>query len=123
MNDRKCLNCSDQLTGRTNQKFCSDQCRSTFNNRQYVEANIVIKSVNRILKSNYLILTALNSDGKTVTTKGDLQKKGYRFDYYTYTCMTRNNRVNYFCYDHGFREQEKNRLMLVRRDLEGDRAN
>ena len=120
MNDRKCLECCDQLRGRTDQKFCSDQCRSTYNNRNYIDSNNVIKSINRILKRNYFILTSLTAEGKNTVAKSDLQKKGYRFDYFTCTCATRNNRINNFCYDLGYREQDNNKMTLVRRDVNGD---
>jgi len=120
MKDRKCLQCYEQLRGRADQKFCSDQCRSAYNNQQYVESNNVIRSINRILKKNYFILSTLKSEGKTISSKSELQKKGYRFDYFTYTNTARNSRVNYFCYDQGYREQEPNKVVLVKRDLTED---
>jgi hypothetical protein len=120
MTDRKCLECFEQLRGRTDQKFCSDQCRSAYNNKQYVESNTVIRMVNRILKKNYSILNSLNTEGKTTATINDLQKIGYRFDYFTYTCTTRNSKINNFCYDLGYREQENNKVVLVKQDLNGE---
>ena len=91
MENRKCLECYEQLRGRADQKFCSDQCRSAYNNKQYIESHNVINSVNRILKKNYFILSALLSEGKVTTSKSDLQKKGYRFDYFTCTSKTKSN--------------------------------
>jgi hypothetical protein len=120
MNDRKCLECYEQLKGRTDQKFCSDQCRSSYNNRQYVESNTAIRTINRILKKNYSILSTLTSEGKSNVSKSDLQKKGYRFDYFTCTCTARNSRLNFFCYDHGYREQDNNKVILLRRELNED---
>jgi hypothetical protein len=122
MNNRKCLECNEPLRGRADQKFCNDQCRSAHNNRQSVESNSVIRTINRILKKNYFILIALNPEGKTTAIKSDLQKKGYRFDYYTCTYTTRTNRIYYFCYDQGYSELENNKMILVRRDLNGDLA-
>jgi hypothetical protein len=117
MNDRKCLQCFEQLKGRADQKFCNDQCRSAYNNLQYTESNSIIKSINRILKKNYSILSTLNSDGKTTVNKGYLLKKGYSFEYFTCTSLTRNNNINYFCYNHGFRELEDNKLILLHTSL------
>lgn len=120
MNERKCLKCDEQLKGRADQKFCSDQCRSAYNNLQYIESNNVIKTINRILKKNYFILSILTSEGKVTASKNDLEKKGYRFDYFTSTSTNRNSRINFFCYDQGYREQERDKVVLVRRDLNGD---
>jgi len=114
MENRKCLECYEQLRGRADQKFCSDQCRSAYNNKLYLESHNVINSVNRILKKNYFILSALHSEGKFTLSKNDLQKKGFRFDYFTCTSTTKSNRIYYYCYDHGFREQENNKVTLVR---------
>lgn len=122
MNDRKCLECFEQLRGRSDQKFCSDQCRSAYNNKLYIESNNIINAVNRILKKNYFILSTLITEGKTIANKSDLQKKGYRFDHFTCTSTARNSRTNYYCYDQGFREQENNKVTLVRRILDGDAA-
>ncbi len=113
MNDRKCLECSRQLNGRADQKFCGDQCRSAYNNKNSLENNTLIHSVNRILKKNHSILTMLHVMGKNSATKADLQRKGYRFDFYTSTSISRNNKVCYFCYNHGFKELEHNKLVLV----------
>ena len=122
MNDRKCLQCYEQLKGRADQKFCNDQCRSAYNNQQHVESNNVIKMINRILKKNYFILADLNSKGKTSALKSELQKKGYRFDYFTYTSTARNSRTNYFCYDQGYRESENNKVILIQRVVEGEQT-
>ena len=120
MSDRKCLECYEQLRGRADQKFCNDQCRSAYNNRQLIDSNKVIRSINRILKKNYSILTTLNPEGKTTVLLNDLQKKGYRFDYFTCTYLARNSRTYFFCYDMGYCELENNKVVLVRRDLNGD---
>jgi len=117
MSDRKCLLCYEQLRGRADQKFCNDQCRSSYNNQHYIESNGVIKSVNRILKKNHSILTMLKEKGKTTANKSELQKSGYCFEYFTFTSTARNSHVNYYCYDQGYREQELNKLILVQRNL------
>ena len=113
MENRKCLECYEQLRGRADQKFCSDQCRSAYNNKQYLASHNVINSINRILRKNYFILSTLQSEGRIMASKTDLQKKGYRFDYFTCTNTSRSKRVNYFCYDKGFREQENDKVRLV----------
>ena len=122
MNERKCLQCYEQLTGRADQKFCTDQCRSAYNNQHYFESNTVIRSINRILKKNYSILSTLKAKGITTAKKSDLRKKGYCFEYFTFTSTSHNSQINYFCYDQGYREQEFNKLILVHRDLNDDQA-
>ncbi len=81
-----------------------------------------MRSINRILKKNHSILAAFNPERKATVFMDDLQKKGYRFDYFTSSSVntTRNNRIYYFCYDIGYCELENSKVILVRRDLNGD---
>jgi hypothetical protein len=75
----------------------------------------VINAVNRILRKNYVILSSLTAEGKTSASKSELMKKGYRFDYFTCSSTTKSSRVYYFCYDHGYKENENNKVTLMRR--------
>jgi hypothetical protein len=122
MSDRRCLECYEELKGRADQKFCNDQCRSAYNNRQFVDSNKVMRSINRILKKNYSILAALNPERKATVFMNDLEKRGYRFDYFTSSSAnaTQNNRIYYFCYDMGYCELENGKVILVRRDMNGE---
>lgn len=122
MDDRKCLQCFEQLTGRADRKFCCDQCRSLYNNHQATESDMLIKSINRILQKNYSILSMLKASGKTTTNKVDLLKNGYRFEYFTFSNTTPKMHINYYCYDQGFREKEHDKLLLVHRNLDDDLA-
>jgi len=115
MENRKCLECYEQLRGRADQKFCSDQCRSAYNNRLYTESHNLINSVNRILRKNHSILSSFLAEGKVSASKSDLQKKGYRFDFFTCTSTTRSSRINYYCYDQGYRENENEKVTIVKR--------
>lgn len=114
---RICLECGEPLRGRADQKFCNDQCRSAYNNRQFSESNNMIRNVNRILKKNYSILIQMNPAGKTTALKSELNGKGFRFDYYTNTYTTKTGRNYFFCYDQGYSELEANKVILVRHDF------
>ncbi len=115
MPERKCLECGDALRGRADQKFCSDQCRNTYNNKLQGGANDAIRQINRILKKNHSILAALNIDGKTTIFKNELVKKGFNFNYLTNSYTTRNGRVYHFCYDQGYALVEGDKVLLVQK--------
>lgn len=113
--EKSCLECGDKLHGRTDKKFCSDQCRNAFNNKQKSSAGLpYIRKVNGILARNRNLLTELNPSGKTSIHKSKLQKKGFDFDYFTQIYTTRAGRVYYFCYDQGYSQVENDFYVLVR---------
>jgi predicted nucleic acid-binding Zn ribbon protein len=66
---RKCKECGQVLNGRKDQKFCSDYCRNTYNNRQNEDATAYVRRINNILRKNRRILASMNPTGK-VTVDG-----------------------------------------------------
>ena len=114
MEPRKCLECSDPLRGRADQKFCSDACRNAYNNQKLGKSNNYMRKINRILKKNYSILEKLNPEDKTTTHKSILDRDGFNFNHFTHIYETRSGRIYYFCYDQGFSALENNKFLLVR---------
>jgi hypothetical protein len=119
MDTRKCLNCGDTLKGRSDKKFCDDQCRTSFNNHLNIDASVVLKSINSILKKNRKILHELLSsatDGKIKVSEKKLHDRSFNFNYHTNIYKTRTGAVYYFCYEYGYLLLENNFYMLVKRN-------
>ena len=117
--ERKCLECSTEIYGRVDKKFCSDQCRNTFNNRTQAVQNKYIRRVNYILRKNRRIMEELiEGSEKNVkrVKRNDMLEKGFNFDYYTNIYSTKNNKYYYFSYEYGYNVLEDNYLAIVRRD-------
>ncbi len=100
--ERKCRNCESRLFGRADQKFCSDQCRSDYNNRLNGKDNNLIRRIDGILRKNRRIMESLNPNGKIKVHRSKLIEMGFDFNYYTNIFKTRNGNTYYFCYDQGF---------------------
>jgi hypothetical protein len=116
MKKRICLECSQPLKGRADQKFCSDACRNAHNNKKTGRSSNYIRKVNRTLKKNNSILRQLNPNGKNIIYKEKLDKEGFKFNYFTNICKTPGGRVYYFCYDEGFRLLRKNKYLLIHKE-------
>lgn len=112
---KKCLECGDPFEGRIDKKFCSDQCRNTYNNRQNADANNYARKINHVLRKNRRILAALNPDGTTKVHKSVLSEKGFNFKYHTNIYTTKTGKTYIFCYDKGYLPIENNYYMLVTR--------
>src|SRR3546814_11771683 len=81
--ERKCQECGEPVAGRSDKKFCSDQCRTSYHNRVNSSANQLLRQINRILKRNRRILVALNDTGKTIVPVQRLLERGFDFRYFT----------------------------------------
>jgi len=108
-----CLTCNEPFLGRIDKKFCSDQCRATYNNRQKRIEKSVVTDVNNILKKNRKILAELNPDGKSKVSNSKLKSKGFDFNYFTSIYTTREGAQYFYCYDQGYLAIEKDQYLLV----------
>ena len=79
----KCIECGDKIAGRSDKKFCSDQCRSAYNNKLNSDSNNLMRNINNTLRKNRRILMEQNPEGKSKGTGEVLAKKGVKVDYGT----------------------------------------
>ena len=110
-----CLECNTELNGRAGKKYCSDSCRNLYNNRVNRVDTQYMRQVNSILKKNRRILEKLNPKEKSKTSKEELLFLGFNFYYYTNVYTTKQGKVYYFVYDHGYLELENEDYALVRK--------
>ncbi|MBE0652127.1 MAG: DUF2116 family Zn-ribbon domain-containing protein [Bacteroidales bacterium] len=111
--DRHCLECGAKLLGRIDQKFCSDQCRNTYNNRLNKEETGYMKQIDRALRKNRRILKELNPEGKAKTNKSTLLSRGFEFKYFTHVFKNKEGKIYYFCYEYGYLPLEHEFFALV----------
>ncbi len=112
---RNCLECGDELKGRKDQKFCSDYCRNTHNNRLKEDVTNQVRRINRILRKNRRILSTLNPMGKRTIDGLILAEEGFNFHYFTTIYSTQKGSQYYFCYDQGYLKLDGDRYMLVQK--------
>ena len=115
--EKICLDCEVPIKGRTDKKFCDDQCRSNYNNRQKIKTSGAVRIIDAILKRNRQIMVKLNPDGKAKIAKNKLVQAGFNFGYHTHIYETQNNHVYKFCYEYGYLELEKEVFLLIKRNV------
>jgi predicted nucleic acid-binding Zn ribbon protein len=111
---RKCTECGDEFSGRVDKRFCSDQCRNTYNNRNNADCTNHVRNINHILKKNRRILCELNPEGKAKTHRNKLNELGFNFNYFTNILRTQKGTVYYFCYEYGYLMLENDFFFLVK---------
>jgi hypothetical protein len=113
MKKRKCLECADEFIGRIDKKYCSDNCRSAYNNKMNSDLTEFARRVNRILRRNRRILSELNPCGKTKVHREELMELGFKFRYFTNQYRTKSGNIYHFCYDYGYIQLSNDYYRLV----------
>jgi predicted nucleic acid-binding Zn ribbon protein len=111
--ERKCLECGEKLVGRIDKKYCSDQCRISYNNKINSDETNYMRNVNNILRKNRRILLDLNKTGKTRISYEKLVRSGLDFNYYTSTYTTKEGSHYFYCYEQGYLAVDKDFYLLV----------
>lgn len=113
--EKFCLSCGEPIKGRTDKKFCDDQCRSNYNNRLNSENSVQIRIVNNILKKNRKLLEAVvGVDGKGKISKQKLMEKGFNFKYFTQMHTTQKGSVYKLCYEYAYLLIENDFVFVVK---------
>ncbi len=110
---KTCLECGDNMYGRADKKFCSDQCRNSYNNKLNSDTNNYVRNINNTLRKNRRILAELNPKGTTKVSKDQLLLAGFNFNYYTNTYTTKQGKTYFFCYEQGYLPLEEGLYALV----------
>ena len=113
---KTCLECNEKIVGREDKKFCSDGCRNAYNNKINKDSTNYMRNINNKLRKNYRILSNLNLEGKSETTKTKLLSKGFDFDFFTNILNTGTGNTYYFVYDQGYRFLDNDFYMLVKKE-------
>ena len=114
---KNCLECGEKIIGREDKKFCSDGCRNSYNNKINKDSNNYMRNINNKLRKNYRILSALNIDGKSKTTKSKLLSKGFDFEFMTTILHTKTGNTYYFLYDQGYMVLDNEFYLLIKKDI------
>lgn len=118
MENKQCLECGRSFNGRSDKKFCSDECRTAHHNRQRKPDEEVVTRINRTLKKNRMILAALTPQGKAKVQREELLRRGFDFQHFTSLYLTKEKKEYRFCYEYGYLELDGGYLLLVKRETE-----
>lgn len=110
----KCLFCNTALQGRSDKKFCDDNCRNCYHNKNKSKSGSSIRKINIILKRNYEILEKLFTDNSQIPI-ADAAKFGalnFDFAYTTHSVTDKEGRTVYYCYDYGYYKIEETYMLV-----------
>jgi len=97
----ECLNCKKKLTGRRDKKFCDNQCKAEYHNRNKSYGEIYISNIQSITRHNRKILKTLCPEGKSTVRKEILDQMGFDYRHFSGIYKSKNT-VYYLVYDYAF---------------------
>ena len=116
MESKGCLECKEEIKGRSDKKFCSDYCRNAYNNKINKDSKNLIRNINNRLRKNYKTLSELNTTGKIKVTRTNLYDKGFDFQLFTSLYITKTGNTYYYVYDQGYLPLENDMFLLIKKD-------
>lgn len=100
--NKKCLQCSKNLAGRPDKRFCDYLCRNEFHNSVYREESHQTRGVDRVLKRNRRIMEALCAKGQIRVERKRLLSAGFDFDFFTHLRENERGKQFRYCYEYGY---------------------
>ncbi len=102
--------------GRSDRKFCSQDCRNAYHNEQKVFESKETRKIRLALNKNRKILRrVLKNESELVVKRERLLKLGYEFDYHTHYRTSKVKQYQYvFCFDYGFRDVTAETVKVVK---------
>lgn len=113
MEANKCLDCGNELKGRSDKKFCDDQCRSHYHNRLNEGRNRSQRPLNGILRKNHSVLSKLFKARKSRIGREELLQLGFNLNFHTHS-KTIDGETFQFCYEYGYRENSSGEYLIMR---------
>lgn len=116
MEKQTCPECGEPILGRKDKKFCSDFCRTAYNNKNRSTDKSLIQVVDKILHQNNRILKKLCPEEKMTSNKKVLESHGFDFNFFTNLYKTQKGITYYYCYDFGYCYlTEPDKILIVKK--------
>jgi len=110
---KRCFVCGESFRGRSDKKFCSAYCRSSYHNRIYAREDREMRRINNILRRNRRLLLSHLSDQRPSANLMRLVEQGFRTDYCTGYTLMDSGRVQYRCYEVCYEVNETEQTVVL----------
>ena len=115
---KQCEICKIKMTGRSDKRFCSLDCKNKFNNQIRSPKNDIILQIDAILHRNHHILALLYGESKSKKIKIPrlvLSRTGFDFSHYTGTYQNSQNKTYHYVYDYAWMEFSSQEVLIVKK--------
>jgi predicted nucleic acid-binding Zn ribbon protein len=119
---KNCLNCSKVLNGRSDKKFCSNQCRSELFNqvKKSKQSEDISIMIIKILQTNRRVLEEIIKNKRScLTDENTIIIKGYNPVFHTHMIKDKGKEV-IGCFEYGMVRCGQKKIKIVRADCNRD---
>jgi len=107
-----CYECKKPILGRSDKRFCSSYCRSSWHNKKYQIDRRNVRRINTILRKNRQILLSLLEESHSKVTSQYLLELGFNFGFYTSIDLQGEPDECRYCYDVGYLKNNTNTFKI-----------
>lgn len=108
-----CLNCGSSVYGRSDKKFCSDECRNEYHNHHLTQKRKLRRSVIEALDRNHSCLEQVMVLGLNSVSLEEMEELGFEKDVFTGTGKSVKSHRIFRCYDIEY-AQTPTRILHIR---------
>lgn len=114
----KCILCSNEFEGRSNQKFCSSKCKNSYHNVRNKDKESHITNLNKTLRKNWLILNKLYDIYRSSPFSMQIaQAHGFVDKYHTHIHNSPRGDNYKMIYDIGYIKHLDGQIQIVQGDV------
>lgn len=117
MTTKKCLVCKTEIVGRSDKKYCSDQCRNVYNNKVNSQFYKEVRKTNKRLRTNREILNKYHQKDMQTVSLFSLISDGFILTYFTNLYKDAEGNDIYFCYDLGYQLQANESVVIFEKKV------
>jgi hypothetical protein len=111
---RCCIFCGRELSGRSDKKFCDDNCRNNHSYKQNKYNNDVINKINKSLLYNRNILKSITKSRRKIVKKQILVNSKFNFDMMTGVRRTQKQQEYKLVYDYAYRYINDEDVLIIK---------
>ena len=113
---RQCHICKSILSGRTDKVFCSIRCKNHYHIKLRRATARAVRETDKILHRNRSILFEImgKHKGKKQVDRLILEKKKFRFHYFTATHLNHKGKTYHYVYDFAWMEFSDQEILIIR---------
>ncbi len=111
---RCCIFCGRELSGRSDKKFCDDNCRNNYGYQHNKYNNDVVNKINKSLLYNRNILKSITKCRRKIVKKQMLVDNDFDFDMMTGVRKTHKQQEYRLLYDYAYRCVNDEDVLVIR---------